>query len=218
LIWNLFSTLQAGSSCFSFLDLYIPLQYLDAIMIDSMIGKISSYILKMWGWKKTGRLPSDKKFILVVAPHTSNWDYVIGMLFCFSVGIKSRILIKKELFWFPLGNLLKALGGIPVHRQQKTDIVEQIIREFNENESFILTITPEGTRKRVSEWKTGFHRIAAGAGVPVLPGFLDYRKKVVGTGDFFMFTGNLETDMKIVKDYYREITPKYPANFTTGNE
>jgi len=170
------------------------------------------------GWKQAGALPPEKKYVLVVAPHTSNWDYVIGQLFCFASGVKPSILVKKELFWFPLGNLLRALGGIPVDRQRKTDIVDDLIKRFKEQDNFVLTISPEGTRKRVSEWKTGFHRIASGAGVPVLPGFLDYRKKIVGVGDFFTLSGDPETDMETVKDFYKGFSPKYPDNFATGPE
>jgi len=174
------------------------------------------FILRLWGWKISGTLPSEKKYVIIVAPHTSNWDYVIGQLYYLSSSIKVHVLIKRELFCFPLGLLLRALGGIPVDRHKKTDIVEQMIREFRERDSFILTITPEGTRKRVSEWKTGFHRIAAGAGVPVLPGYFDYRSKIVGTGDLFYLTGDLESDMLKVKKFYSGFHPKYPGNFSTG--
>lgn len=161
-------------------------------------------------------MPAENKYIIIVAPHTSNWDYVIGQLYYLSSGIKAHVLIKKELFYFPLGLLLRALGGIPVDRHRKTDIVDQMIREFRDRKRFVLTITPEGTRKRVSEWKTGFHRIATGAGVPVLPGYFDYRKKMVGTGDFLLLSGDLDTDMITVKKFYIGFHPRYPENFTTG--
>lgn len=182
-----------------------------------MIGKICRWILKILGWKITGTIPEDRKFVVIVAPHTSNWDYVVGQLYYLSAGIKAKILIKKELFYFPLGILLRALGGIPVDRRRKTDIVEQLISKFKESDSFILTITPEGTRKRVSEWKTGFHRIGTGANVPVVLGFFDYEKKMVGTGDYFYLSGDLESDMKRIKMFYRTIHPKYPEKFSTGN-
>ncbi|MFO7922266.1 MAG: lysophospholipid acyltransferase family protein [Bacteroidales bacterium] len=182
-----------------------------------MIRILSRCILRIWGWKMVGTIPSVNKYLVIAAPHTSNWDYVIGKLFYLSFGVKAKIMIKKELFYFPLGGILRVLGGIPVDRSKKTDIVDQMIREFKNSDSFILTITPEGTRKKVSDWKTGFHRIATGAGVPVLPGFFDYRKKVVGTGDFIPLSGNLEQDMINVKKFYRDINPKYPENFSVGD-
>ncbi len=182
-----------------------------------MIPVLSKYILRLCGWKLAGNIPPEKKYLIIVAPHTSNWDFVIGQLFCMSNGIKSRVMIKKELFFFPLGNFLKALGGIPVDRQKKTDIVDQMISLFETNDSFILTITPEGTRKKVSEWKTGFHRIAIGANVPVLLGFIDYKEKLVGTSLFFRLTNDVDLDMLKIKKFYMQINPKYPDNFSVGN-
>jgi len=125
-------------------------------------------------------------------------------------------MIKKELFYFPLGILLKVLGGVPVDRHRKTDIVDQMIRKFQGSNSFVLTLTPEGTRKKVTEWKTGFHRIALGANVPVLPGFLDYKKKLVGTGEMLHMSGDLNADMLKIKTFYSKINPLYPENFSTG--
>ncbi len=181
-----------------------------------MISLLCRYILILFGWKLAGTIPSENKYIIIVAPHTSNWDYVIGQLFCLSVGIKAKIMIKKELFYFPLGVILKALGGIPVDRQKKTDIVDKMIMLFKTSDSFILTITPEGTRQKVSEWKTGFHRIATGANVPVLLGFLDYKKKMVGIGETFFLSGDMNSDLLKVKKYYLNIHPKYPENFSAG--
>jgi 1-acyl-sn-glycerol-3-phosphate acyltransferase len=182
-----------------------------------MLRKISRYILKMWGWKMAGVIPAEKKYVVVAAPHTSNWDFVIGQLYFMSAGIKASVMIKKELFYFPLGILLRALGGIPVDRQGKSDIVEQMIRQFELSDSFILTLTPEGTRKKVSEWKTGFHRIAAGANVPVLPGFFDYERKVVGVGDLFYPSEDADADMLKIKKFYKNIAPKHPGNFSVGD-
>jgi len=163
-----------------------------------------------------GKIPGEKKYVIIVAPHTSNWDYVVGQLFYLSSGMKAKVMIKKELFYFPLGILLRWLGGIPVDRHRKTDIVDQMIRQFEINDSFVLTITPEGTRKKVSEWKTGFHRIATGANVPVLLGFFDYKRKLVGTDELIYMSNNLEADMLRIKMFYSDKNPKYPENFSTG--
>jgi 1-acyl-sn-glycerol-3-phosphate acyltransferase len=183
-----------------------------------MIRILSKYLLVIMGWKSVGVLPPLKKYLIIVAPHTSNWDYVIGQLYCMSKGLNAKVMIKRELFYFPLGCLLRGLGGIPVDRQGNTDIVDQMIREFEINDSFVLTLTPEGTRKKVKDWKTGFHRIATGANVPVIPGFLDYRKKLVGTGDLFYLTGNLESDMLKIKEFYCDKHPRYPENFSTSSD
>jgi 1-acyl-sn-glycerol-3-phosphate acyltransferase len=179
-----------------------------------MISYLSKLILKILGWKQVGDLPELKKYIVIAAPHTSNWDYVIGRLFYLSRGVDSKIMIKKELFYFPLGNLLSALGGIPVDRNGKTDIVDQMIRQFKQQDNFILTITPEGTRQKVTEWKTGFHRIATGARVPVLQGFFDYEKKLVGTGQLMYMSDDLESDMLKIKKFYKDKVPKHPEKFS----
>jgi 1-acyl-sn-glycerol-3-phosphate acyltransferase len=178
-----------------------------------MIRLISKYLLELLGWKLSGSVPGIKRYVIIVAPHTSNWDYFFGQLFCMATGLKAKIMIKKELFYFPLGIFLRALGGIPVDRRGKTDIVEQMIRQFEIRDSFILTIAPEGTRKRVSEWKTGFHRIAAGADVPVLPGFIDYKKKLIGTGQLFYLSDNIGDDMAKIKEFYSKVNPRYPEKF-----
>jgi 1-acyl-sn-glycerol-3-phosphate acyltransferase len=183
-----------------------------------MMGKLSFFLLKLFGWKILVNLPGERKYVVVVAPHTSNWDFVWGQLFYFSLGIRARVMIKKELFYFPLGNLLRALGGVPVDRNGKSDIVDQMIREFSIKDSFILVLTPEGTRSRVAEWKTGFHRIARGAGVPVVLGFIDYKRKEMGTAGFFYPANDVEEDMDKIKKFYGNITPKYPENFSTGIE
>jgi 1-acyl-sn-glycerol-3-phosphate acyltransferase len=177
---------------------------------------LSRLILKLAGWKHEGKIPDLKKFVVVVAPHTSNWDFVIGRLFYFSMGISAKVMIKKELFFFPLGFILKAIGGVPVERQRKTDIVERMAEEIRNSEEFILTITPEGTRKKVTEWKRGFYRIARAAGVPVLPGYFDYKRKVVGIGEAFHTTDDEDADMRKIKLFFKDITPKYPEKFSIG--
>lgn len=181
-----------------------------------MLKILSKLILRLWGWRKEGEIPSAKKFIVIVAPHTSNWDYVVGQLFYFSMGVKAKIMIKKELFFFPLNFLFKLVGAIPVERGRKTGIVDQMVEEFSKREKMILTITPEGTRKRVTEWKKGFYRIAMKAKVPVLLGYFDYKRKVVGIGDFFELSGNEKEDMRKIKMFYRDVNAKHPEKFSIG--
>lgn len=178
---------------------------------------LSRFILWLSGWKAVGKFPEAKKFIVVCAPHTSMWDFVIGRLYYFSVGLKPCIMIKKELFFFPLGPVLRWLGGIPVERQKKTNIVEQVVDQINKSDKFLLTITPEGTRKKVKKWKTGFYQIATKANIPVLLGYFDYTYKVIGIGDLYYLTEDVEHEMRKAKLYFKDIHPRHPEKFTIGD-
>jgi 1-acyl-sn-glycerol-3-phosphate acyltransferase len=123
-------------------------------------------------------------------------------------------LIKKELFIFPFGYLLKKIGGIPVDRSRKTDIIERVIDMYNHSGQMVLVITPEGTRKNVKEWKTGFYYIARGAGVPILPSYFDYKHKIIGIGELFYTSENIEDDIAHIKDFVKDIHPKHPDRYT----
>ena len=140
---------------------------------------ISKLILRIFGWHTSGSLPPGiKKAVMIVAPHTSYWDFVIGKLTYWSSRTQIRILIKKESFRFPLGILLRWLGAIPVDRGKKNNnMVEQVIRVFSEHETLVVVITPEGTRSLVRQWKKGFYLIAMGAQVPIALAFIDYKNK-----------------------------------------
>lgn len=175
--------------------------------------QLSKYILNLWGWKVVGTIPNEKKMVIVTAPHTSNWDFVVGRLFMYSIGLKPKLLMKKELFFFPLGWLLTKLGGIPVDRRKKNDIIDRMVCEFARADSLVLVIAPEGTRKRVSEWKKGFHYIAGSANVPILPGYFDYKKKTIGIGDPFFVSKDITADINRIKDFVKDVTPKYPNLF-----
>ncbi len=166
------------------------------------------------GWKVVGTFPKDiKKCILVAAPHTSMWDFILGRLAFYRFGIKVKFLIKKELFAFPFGGLLKALGGIPVDRGTKNNTVEYVSALFKKSEKLIIVITPEGTRKYNSHWKKGFYYIAQRAGVPIVLAFVDYAKKEGGVGKVLHTTGNFEEDFKVIQDFYRGVNAKYPEKF-----
>lgn len=175
---------------------------------------ISRFILRLAGWKVIGNFPEEKRFVIVSVPHTSMWDFVIGRVFLYQYPIKPKFLIKKELFFFPFGNLVKCMGGIPVDRSQKTDIVERLIEMFKHSEEMMLAITPEGTRKQVTEWKPGFYYIAKGAQVPILPSYLDYKNKIICIGDLFYASENLEEDIKRIKEFAKPAQPKHPEKYT----
>lgn len=176
--------------------------------------KIYGALLKLLGWDYSLTIDIPPKCVICVAPHTSNWDFLIGLTFYKSIGGKPHILMKKELFIFPFKYLLKALGGIPVNRERKTSLSEQMVELFNSDEHFQLAIAPEGTRKKNAQWKSGFYYIALAAQVPITLAYLDYSKKVIGTFTNFYPTGDAEKDIDKIKSYYKNIQGKHPKLFS----
>lgn len=175
--------------------------------------KLSIFFLKLLGWNYELLLKLPDKSVICVAPHTSNWDYIVGMLFYNTIGGKPHVLMKKEMFIFPFGSIFKALGALPVDRKKRTSISDQMVEQFNSRNKFHLAIAPEGTRKKNKEWKTGFYYIAMKAGVPITIAYIDYSKKEVGVKDIFYPTGDLENDIEKIKSYYKDVQAKYPENF-----
>ena len=174
-------------------------------------------ILKVSGWKVDITAPRRDKCIICVAPHTSNWDFILGLCSYHSLGRKANFLMKKFWFFFPLGFLLKGLGGIPVPaRDKKSNLTDEIIKKFDSSEYINLAVTPEGTRSRVEKWRTGFLYISYGAHVPIQLGIIDYSTKTVLVKDEYIPTGNIEKDMDFVKEYYSAYknAGKYPEKFT----
>lgn len=174
-------------------------------------------ILKAFGWSVDISVPDYPKCIICVAPHTSNWDFILGELAIRSVGRTAGFLMKSSWFIFPLGIIFKAIGGIPVERgNKKTSLVEILIEKFKTEPRLALAITPEGTRKAVTDWHTGFLRIAYEVNVPILLGILDYSSKRIMITKTFDVTGNINRDMMAIKNFYRPYSGKYPDKFTTG--
>jgi len=178
---------------------------------------ISKFLLKILGWKTIGGVAPENKCIIIGAPHTSSWDFIISWLYYSSLGGVANILMKKEFFFWPLGYLLKAMGGIPIDRSKGVNVIRQTIQQFNEREYMHLAISPEGTRKRTKNWKAGFHIIAKEVNIPIYLGSYDWGKKIVTIGDKFELTDNAKEDIKRMKDYYREkgVMGKFPELFTT---
>ncbi len=175
---------------------------------------ISKLIYLIFGWKAEGGVPSNiTKAIFIIVPHTSNWDFYIGRLYCWIHRIPIKLLIKKEAFKWPLGGLLKKAGGIPVNRSKATSKVVQIGNMFKEYDPMLLGITPEGTRKLNKKWKMGFYHIAVQANVPILLSYIDYERKVAGVGPPFYPTGDIEKDMKEIEAFYKGVVAKYPEQF-----
>ena len=177
---------------------------------------ISAFIYKHLGWSLEVNVPDYPKCVICIAPHTSNWDFIYGELACRSVGWTASFLMKETWFFFPLNYFFKAIGGIPVSRKKRgSDLTEAIIKKFNTSERLKLAITPEGTRKKVSTWRSGMFYIAKGANVPILLAKFDYKHKHISINDVFHPTGDIEADMKYIKNYFKDVNAKYPDKFCT---
>jgi 1-acyl-sn-glycerol-3-phosphate acyltransferase len=174
---------------------------------------LSNWIYRIAGWKKGPIGEYVPKCVICVAPHTSNWDLIVGKLLYSSLGRKSYFLIKKEWFFFPLNLFFKWIGGVSVDRSKNTSITNQMVEAITNHKVFHLAITPEGTRKAAEEWKRGFYYIALRANVPILLAYIDYLKKEVGFKGLFYPTGNVDADISAIKAYYQGVTPKHPRNF-----
>lgn len=171
---------------------------------------LSNLLLKLIGWKVVGSLPDKKKYIIIVAPHTSNWDMVIGLIARFSIGAKISFLAKKQIFKFPFVHILRLIGGIPVDRSKVSNLVDQIVAHFNQVETLHLAITPEGTRKPVTRWKEGFYHIAVKAELPLVMIGFDYHCKEIKITKPFTPSGDMVKDFSHIVRYFRTIKGRYP--------
>lgn len=181
-----------------------------------MTRKICRLILKLMGWKVVSGVVPAPKAIIIGVPHTSIWDYIVSWLYYTSVGGVAHTVVKKEMFFWPLGCILRKTGAIPVDRTKGGSVLKQIIDEFNRHEVFQLAITPEGTRKLTKNWKAGFHTIARATGAVVYLGFFDWGKKEVGWFDSFELTSDAHADIKRMKAFYRskDLKGKHPGLYT----
>lgn len=177
---------------------------------------IPSKILKWIGWTVDFTVPDYPKAIICVAPHTSNWDFILGELAIRSVGRHAGFLMKSSWFFPPLGYFFKAIGGIPVNRGKKNgSLVETLVEKFKSAERLVVAITPEGTRKKVTNWHTGFLRIAYEANVPIVLGAIDARTKKIEVKETFIPSGDIQNDLLSIKRFYRGMVGIKPNNFTT---
>jgi 1-acyl-sn-glycerol-3-phosphate acyltransferase len=175
-----------------------------------MLSAIARFLLWLGGWTMVGGLPKPAKAVLVAAPHTSNWDGVWALIYKVAVQLDVRWFAKESLFWFPLGTLLRGLGGIPLDRSRAGSAVDQAVEMFHDLHTFYFGLAPEGTRSRREYWKSGFYRIAEQANVPIVLGFLDYGSKRLGLGPTFYPSGDPEADLAIIRDFYEGIEGRWP--------
>lgn len=180
-------------------------------IVTPLLRGLSRIGLVLTGWQVVGQLPDLPKYIVVGAPHTSNWDFVMFLALAFVLKGSLRYMGKVELFRSPLGAFFRWCGGIPVDRSKAQGLVEQMAQAIREADQFRLVITPEGTRKQVGEWKRGFYHIAKQAGIPIVAGYIDSRTKTCGIGPIFTLTDDVEADMRAIQAFFKDKVGINPA-------
>jgi 1-acyl-sn-glycerol-3-phosphate acyltransferase len=172
------------------------------------------WFYKFRGWTLGDNLPPDmKKCVVIVAPHTSGWDFVYGAGAKLLLPLDAIYLAKKELFRWPLKNMFLRLGGVPVDRSRNLGLTDSMIEYIKTHEVAHVVFPPEGTRKRVTRWRKGFYYAALGASVPIAMAYIDFKEKKAGIGPSFMPTGDIEKDFDIIREFYKNITACKPENF-----
>jgi len=178
----------------------------------AMLKNFARLLLKLTGWTVDDRFPTDSKYVLVVAHHTSNWDFIYGILAKWSLQEHLHWVAKHTLFWGPFGYMFRSMGGIPVDRRMPHGFIDKMVEQFRQREEMKLAILPEGTRSPVPYWKTGFYYIAVQAKVPIALGYFDYANKILGVGKTFYPSGDIEQDMQIIRQFYQDKIGKHPQN------
>lgn len=186
-----------------------------AITHEPFLQKFARWLTRLLGWRVEGALPLHlDKFVIIVAPHTSNWDFIIGLICAYAIGLLVSwpygIIAKSSAFRGPMGPVMRALGCIPVNRSAAQNVVEQMVAVFQQRERLMLVIAPEGTRKKTNYWKSGFYRIALGAHVPVVMATLDFGQKVGRVGPAFVPSGDLQADTPLLREFYSNVTARHP--------
>lgn len=181
-------------------------------IITPLLRWLAIGILKLIGWRAVGRPIENARFVLIAAPHTSNWDFPLMLLVVLKLRLKVFWMGKHSLFPFPFGWFMKWLGGIPIDRSRAHNVVSQTVRQYQENQELIVLVPPEGTRSKVKRWKTGFYHIASNAGVPVLMGYVDVSKKEAGLADFFYPSGDIDADLPAIQAFYADKVGINPEN------
>ncbi len=172
-------------------------------IISPILRLISNSLMRLAGWRVEGTLPDLPKYVIVGAPHTSNWDFLLFLGVIFRLKADVRYMGKAELFRSPFGWFFYWCGGVPVDRKKSSGLVEQMVDAYQRSDAFILTIAPEGTRHGVKEWKRGFYHIAKGAGIPIVMAKVDGKHKTMRIGEMFHLTADVEADMKSIQDAFK---------------
>ncbi len=175
-----------------------------------MPRKIAIAVLRILCWRIEGAAPLIQKYVLIGAPHTSNWDFVLALLAKSALDLRFHWIGKDTLFRWPFGGFMRWLGGIPVNRRSRNNFIDLMVQQFLAHDEFVIVITPEGTRSRTEFWKSGFYYIALGAQVPVAMGYVDYARRTLGIGPALTLTGNLEADFAPIRAFYADKAGKHP--------
>jgi 1-acyl-sn-glycerol-3-phosphate acyltransferase len=173
-------------------------------IITPAFRTFSRFFLRISGWRVVGQLPDIPKFVIVGAPHTSNWDFVMFLALAFVLKGDLRYMGKKEMFRWPLTGFFRWCGGVPVDRSKPQGLVEQTVQAIQRADHFQLVITPEGTRSKVREWKRGFYHIAKQACIPIVAGYVDSRTRTCGIGPIFPLTDDIEADIKTMQSFFKD--------------
>ncbi len=175
-----------------------------------MLSRCSFWILKKLGWTINADLPEIKKYVVIAAPHTSNWDFPLGILAAKAINLKVHWIGKHSLFRWPYGWFFRAIGGTPVHRDREQKNMQRMTDLFSRSERLVLALAPEGTRSKTDHWRTGFHYIARAANVPIMMAYLDFGHKQVGVGGMFYPGEDIEADFELIREFYKSRRGKNP--------
>lgn len=190
-------------------------------VINTVMRALSRTGLRALGWRTEGMTAEEiaayPKYVLIAAPHTSNWDFPITLMVCFQLRLKVYWMAKASLFIWPIGSLSRWLGGIAIDRSASNNTVSNTVAAFAARERLAVIVAPEGTRGKVTHWKTGFYHMAHGAGVPIALAYLDFARKAGGIGRMFITSGDIGADMAEIQAFYSGITGKNPHQFDSVN-
>jgi 1-acyl-sn-glycerol-3-phosphate acyltransferase len=178
-----------------------------------MKKRFARWLLHLTGWQLIGTRPACDHYVLIAAPHTSNWDFPLMLLFAAAFEIKVSWMAKHSLFYPPIGWIMRALGGIPIIRHKNRNVVASMVKAFEKTPRLVLVVPTEGTRERSEYWKSGFYHIARHAGVPIVPSFLDFKSKCGGFGPALTTSNGMRSDMQYFRDFYLGMEGKFPSQF-----
>lgn len=182
----------------------------DTPIVTALFRQLAKLGLGLAGWRIGGQRPTERKYVMIAVPHTTNWDFPITIATLLCLRVKAYWFGKQEMFRFPFGGLMRWLGGIPVDRSRNRNMVSAMAEIFDQSDELVVIIPPEGSRSQVNCWKTGFYRIAEQAGVPVACGFLDYGRNTGGIGQLIKPSGDVAADLEKFREFYADIKGKYP--------
>ena len=189
-----------------------PAPYVDAPLVPGFRARFAGWVMRLVGWRVVLAQPVPLRCVVVFYPHTSNWDFPLGLMATWLVGIPFRFIAKDSLFATPLAPWLRSWGGIPVDRSGGTGVIARLAAEFVKHEDFRLVVAPEGTRSLTPRWKSGFYHLARAANVPLAFSFIDYRRRETGVGGYLDLTGDVAVDMARIAAFYADKTARRPEN------